>query len=350
MRLGVRIREQMNWGRFGFLSLLAGAAALMAAPPQITLNNGTVRAVVYPPDATEGFYRGTRFDWSGVVGSLEVGGKRIFGQWYSVLEPGVKDIAYREAEGGFVAGRNSGAVGPVEEFVGGEGGAIGYAESAPGGMFLKPGVGWLKRPDAGEYDRFHLYEVVDGGKWTVTSGPAEVEFVQRLTRDGRYAYEYRKKLVLPEGKAELHIIHSLKNLGSSPIETDVYNHNFLTLDNTRTGPAVRVKLPFKPEALRSAEGPLVLGEREIGYSRELRSDESASVPVGGFGSNSSSYNICVVNEGEDVGVRITGDRPLTRLFFWSLRSVVSPEPYIHLRVEPGSVETWTIQYAFGPCD
>ncbi len=342
------IRHVLKWSLIAWP--LFAATAMLAAPPSLTLDNGIVRAVVYPPDSDEGFYRGTRFDWSGVVGSLDVRGMRIFGPWFAALEEDVKDIAYREAHGGFVAGRNSGAVGPVEEFVGGDGGAIGYAASAPGGVFLKPGVGWLKRPDAGKYDHFHLYEIADGGKWTVTAKQTEVEFVQLLTRDTRYAYEYRKQLILPAGKAELHIVHSLKNLGSSVIETEVYNHNFVTLDQTKTGPAVRVKLPFEPEALQAAAGPLVLSDGAIHYSRQLKADESASVLVGGYGPEPSSYDLCVVNAARGVGVRIRGDRPLSRLYFWSLQSVVSPEPYIKLRVEPGTTEHWTIRYEFGVCE
>ena len=35
------------------------------------------------------------------------------------------------------------------------------------------------------------------------------------------------------------------------------------------------------------------------------------------------------------GVHITGDRPLTRLGYWSIRTVLAPEPYIDLNIEPG---------------
>ena len=50
---------------------LAGVVAMMAAePPVVEISNGTIRATVYLPDPVNGFYRGTRFGWSGVVRSI----------------------------------------------------------------------------------------------------------------------------------------------------------------------------------------------------------------------------------------------------------------------------------------
>ena len=46
------------------------------------------------------------------------------------------------------------------------------------------------------------------------------------------------------------------------------------------------------------------------------------------------------------GVRITGDRPLTRFGYWSIRTVVAPEPYIDLNIEPGQQFTWTSTFDY----
>jgi hypothetical protein len=34
------------------------------------------------------------------------------------------------------------------------------------------------------------------------------------------------------------------------------------------------------------------------------------------------------------------------MYFWSIRSVACPEPYIDLRIEPGQTATWRIAYDF----
>ena len=38
--------------------------------PVAEIANGTITAKIYLPDPKQGFYQGTRFDWSGVLYSL----------------------------------------------------------------------------------------------------------------------------------------------------------------------------------------------------------------------------------------------------------------------------------------
>ena len=52
------------------------------------------------------------------------------------------------------------------------------------------------------------------------------------------------------------------------------------------------------------------------------------------------------NKRAAAGVHITGDRPVTRFGYWSIRTVVSPEPYIDLNIEPGKASSWRITYEF----
>ncbi len=99
-----------------------------------------MRVKLYLPDATNGFYRGTRFDWSGVVADLQYAGHSYYGPWFTQTDPKVSDFVYRGAE--IVAGPCSAITGPVEEFT-----ALGYDEAKPGGTFLKIGVGMLRKPD-----------------------------------------------------------------------------------------------------------------------------------------------------------------------------------------------------------
>ncbi len=45
--------------------------------PEAQISNGQIRAKLYLPDARRGFYRSTRFDWSGVIASLEYNGHQV---------------------------------------------------------------------------------------------------------------------------------------------------------------------------------------------------------------------------------------------------------------------------------
>jgi hypothetical protein len=55
------------------LALGISCGVLSAADyPEAGVSNGFIRARLSLPDTTKGYYRGTRFDWSGMITSLGV--------------------------------------------------------------------------------------------------------------------------------------------------------------------------------------------------------------------------------------------------------------------------------------
>lgn len=59
------------------------------------------------------------------------------------------------------------------------------------------------------------------------------------------------------------------------------------------------------------------------------------------------YDIDIENRKIGAGLRMTGSRPITRLALWSIRSVLSVEPFIDVSVGPGGgVMAWTYTYTF----
>ena len=323
-------------------AVLSGTGLEAADHPQATISNGRVTAQLYLPDAERGFYRGTRFDWAGTVARLEANGHTYFAPWFVRFDPSVKDTEFDPALNGYAAGPASANIGPVEEFRT----PIGYREAAVGGTFLKVGVGILRKPQEEDYRFFNRYEIVNGGTWSARPAADRVEFVHELADESGYGYVYVKTLRLPEGKPELVLEHSLKNTGRKPIDTPVYNHNFIVIDGQPTGPDFVVKVPFTIEAARDREGFAEARGKEVVYLRELQADQRAMVPVAGFGASATDYDIRVENARARAGVRITGDRPLTRLMVWAIRPVRSPEPHIDVHVEPGETFTWRIAYEF----
>lgn len=312
--------------------LLLGAVLATAAgaePPSAVISSAKARAKLYLPDAENGYYRATRFDWAGQVASLEAAGHTYFGQWFPRYDPKLHDSI----------------TGPVEEFLT-DGAGLGYAEAAPGGVFVKIGVGVLRKPEEPRFRQFSTYEIVDPGKWTVRSFPDRIEFVHEVDAGNGYAYVYRKTLRLTAAKPGLVLEHRLKNTGRKTIQTSVYEHNFFMLDGEPTGPDVAVTFPF---AVRAEKDMAPLAEargNQLIYLRELQPRETASSWLQGFGSSASDYDIRVENRKTGAGVRQRGDRPIAKLNFWSIRATVCPEAYIDLRIEPGSESAWQIAYEF----
>ncbi len=325
---------------------LTAAAQLLAAagPPQAEITNGQIRARLYLPDAKNGFYTGTRFDWSGMIGSLEFQGHNFYGPWFERVDPSVRDFTYSGEA--IVASPCTAAVGPAEEFQTG-GQALGWQEAKPGGTFIKIGVGVLRK-DQGNYDSFKYYQIVDPGRWTVKRSRNSVEFTQTL-RDpsSGYAYVYRKTVRLVKGKPEMLLEHSLKNTGTRAIQSDVYDHNFTTLDKQPTGPDFSIQVPFRIETPDPPDKTLAeVRGNNIVYLRPLQIKERVMLTLQGFRDRAEDYDFRIENARTGAGLRITADRPLSRAVVWSIRQVLSVEPFISMTIQPGSTSTWTIRYAY----
>ena len=310
--------------------LLAGSALFAAGYPESEISNGIVKARLYLPDAENGSYRGTRFDYSGILTSLEYKGHQYFGQWYERHDPKIHDAI----------------TGPVEEFLSGDA-ALGYPEAKPGGTFVRIGVGTIRKPDEPAFRRFETYEIIDPGKRTMRKGPDWIEFTHALGSPAGYAYEYTKKLRLVAGRPELIIEHTLKNTGQKVIDTDVYNHNFFVIDNEVVGPGMSIQFAFTPKPKTAFKNDAEIRGREIVYHRELQKGESVFSEIEGFREgNIHDYDIRIENRKSGAGVRITGDKPLSKVVFWSIRSTACPEPYVHMHIEPGAEFRWNITYQF----
>ncbi|MGH9663482.1 MAG: hypothetical protein ACRD9L_03545 [Bryobacteraceae bacterium] len=308
---------------------LSGGAISAQDYPEAEISNGASHAKLYLPDAERGSYRGTRFDWSGIVTSLQYGGHEYFGQWYEHHDPKIHDAI----------------TGPVEEFRTNEAG-LGYGEAQAGGTFIRIGVGVVRKPEEKAYRPFNTYEIVDPGERTLRKGKNWIEFGHRLGPSNGYAYDYRKTVRLTKGKPQLVLEHVLKNTGSKTIETEIYDHNFFVIDREVVGPEMAIRFPFVPKpAAQLKNGGEVRGQ-EIAYTRDLQKGESVFSEIQGFGDSAKDYDIRIENRKSGAGVRIVGDRPLVKVVFWSIRTVACPEPYIRLRIEPGQDAKWKIVYDF----
>jgi hypothetical protein len=311
--------------------LLAVSGCLIAAAeiPQADIASGAVRATLYPPDANNGYYRATRFDWSGVLAKLEWNGHSYFGKWFDRYDPKLNDAI----------------MGPVEEFLT-AGAGLGYAEAKPGDCFVKIGVGALRKPDERAFQQFHTYEICDNGKWRVQRGPGWMEFVQELPAVNGYAYIYRKKVSLRDNPPGLVLEHSLKNTGKKPIETSVYEHNFFMLDSQPTGPDIVVSFPFAVRATQGLSGLAETRGNQVAFLRELARGQTVHTDLEGYGGSARDYDIRVENRKTGAGVRQTSDRPISKLVLWSIRTTVCPEAYIDLRTPPQQETNWNISYEF----
>ena len=296
-----------------------------AQTPQAEISNGMITAKLYLPDASQGYYRGSRFDWSGVIYELKYQGHDYFGQWFPTYDPILHDAI----------------CGPPEEFF-----AINYEQAPIGGEFVRIGIGALRKTSESRFDRFGYYELSNPGKWTVKTTKDCVVFTHLLKDVEGYSYVYEKKVRLIKGYPQMVLEHRLKNTGKKVIQTVAYCHNFFTIDYQPTGPASVVKFAFPIHVTN--ENPLAkINGQQIEYARELSPGETVSwVNIQGHTNSIQDYDFRIENTKSGAGVRITGDRPISKIIYWSSESTQCPEPYIEINVLPGKTFSWTITYDF----
>jgi len=308
----------------------------LAAAPHLDISNGLITARIAPPDLTRGFYRGTRFDQAGVITSLTFKGRNFYGPWFDRVAPEVLDYAY-DAQGRVVGGPDSATSGPVEEFA-----PLGFEAKA--GTFVKIGVGVLRQPDTQAYDHYRHYEIVDGGRRATKTTRDSITFTQALSSNGT-AFIYEKTLRLMPGKPELVIEHRLKNTGSKPINTTVYDHNFLKIKDGNAG--IRVIFPFSVATASPPPAELMrIDGGTLTYLRPMKNRERISFLITGFSNDAKDYDFTVEDPASGAGVRVQGDHPITRLNIFSIDKVQAVEPYIAIDLSPGTEKIWRYAYSF----
>jgi len=307
---------------FGFVSQAADY-------PTHTMKSDQLTVTVYLPDAEKGFYRGTRFDWSGVLG-VEFGKHKLFGPWKDKHDPK----------------NNDDIIGPCEEF--GMAAPLGYDAANVGETFVKIGVGELEKPKEQKYSFFRNYTIKKPGEWKVDKSDGKVTFEQSLTATSGYGYKYTK--ILTVSGAELRIMHLLENTGTRVISTDHYNHNFFNVDGDAVGKNYELDFPFDVNVSTAKErfAELVQVEGKKLRFKDTLEKGSIHAELSGFSTAAGSKDAAVTmrHVPSGVTVRVTGDRPPSKFNVWGMKTTLCPEPFLQFDLEPGKKVVWTWKYQF----
>jgi hypothetical protein len=294
--------------------------------PHARITNGRMNAVLFLPDQNDGYYRAARFDWSGIVACASLNGHTFFGEWFHHYDPMTNDAV----------------TGPSEEFRE----PLGYDDAKPGDTFVKVGVGVLKRVDDKPYQIGTPFPIVDHGKWTVKVRKDSITFHQELHSPLGYAYIYEKVVSLDKNTNVLHLTHSLKNIGSKPIDTTVYPHDFFMLDNKTTGPGMRVHFPFVPVLSKPYPDSVRLDGSTITWLSQMQPHQYPGGPMTGFSDKVSDFDFTFEDTDLGIGVEETSDSPLASVFFWTIPTTVCPEGFVGVHVLPGQTQTWRVNFRF----
>ena len=291
----------------------------------LELRNSQINMALYLPDADSGYYRGTRFDWSGIIAKVEYAGHSFYGPWRAPHDPTGHDFI----------------TGPAEEF--GMDDPPGFSEVAEGGSFVKIGVGLLRKSGAA-YRFSGAYEIIRPGEWTVTSGQDWIEFRQDFTGERDWAYRYQKRIELTGDAPGFTISHRLENSGGKRIYINQYNHNFTLIDGVPYGPDYTVTLPFatlEPQEIKAEYADFVDGRIVV---HKPLGDESLWVKLR-TDAGPAAHNAATIRcDSTGAAVHFQGDASTIKYNFWSVATAACPEPFIRIDIGPGEVQEWAIEY------
>lgn len=302
----------------------AGSESGSAQYPSATITNGKVNMTVYLPDAENGAYRGARFDWSGNIASATYKGHEYFGPWREEQDPT----------------RHDGITGPAEGYIAP---GMGYDEAKAGEPFLRIGIGALAFVDGQPYHFRNQYEFLDHGRWSVEQGGDWISFGHEIGTELGYAYRYDKTLRLKDDGFVIE--HRLENTGRKAIETDQFNHNFLVIDGTPTGPGLSVEFPFAPSTENELRDRAEIDGNTIRMTQS-HAEQGIRLELKGYSDRVSDHRITVRNGVTGAGVVIEVDQPLADLVLWTNASAFCPENSIQISLAPGEAMAWNSSYTF----
>jgi hypothetical protein len=303
-----------------------GLNARAADPPRLVLKNDRVTLTVLLPDPKNGYYRGSRFDWHGIVSKAEYAGHTLFNEWKTPHDPnGHDDVG-----------------GTAEEF--GMFTPIGYDAAGPGEPFLKIGIGILQRPDKEKYEFWKPYKVLNTGRLTTTSGSRTATFHQVIEFQ-EYAYSYSKTVALDTDQPAFTIRRALKNTGKKPIRTDHYCHHFLSFDDKPVGPDYALSFAVAPRPRSKSDFNRVarLDGADLTFTGPLDKG-TIYVELDGFGEKSDGFAVKARDTRTGFGVKITGDVPVREWHVWGIKTTLCPEPFLDINLEPGETKKWATRY------
>jgi hypothetical protein len=107
-------------------------------------------------------------------------------------------------------------------------------------------------------------------------------------------------------------------------------------------------VPFTIQAPPKSVDPAMaeISGSEIRYKKTLVGEDRVTFDVQGYGASPSDYDITVENTKTGAGVRVTSDKPIASLALWSIRSVISMEPFVDVATAPGATTSWKYTYNY----
>ncbi|WP_146035192.1 right-handed parallel beta-helix repeat-containing protein [Formosa algae] len=301
----------------GFINKVEAQKEPYLKYPHAEISNDEVSLTVFLPDNKKGFYRGTHFDWSGLVAKLNY-----------------KKQAYFEGNNTKQKSKTiTNIFGPLEASMSG---GLGFKDADSDGKFIRLGVGVLQKGKASVYEANNSsYKILDHGTWNIEKGQDWISFTHSLSSDFGYAYSYTKTIRL--NKQSFIIAHELENTGTKALNSGL--EIAYLLEKT----PLKIIYPFKLQIENSASEHLKIGGNEIQITEPFPESE-LSLDLKGFETISPNNKVTFENSKSGAGVTVSSNQSLSRSLVEVNTNAISTKQFINISVPVNDKKTWTTNY------
>ena len=200
--------------------------------------------------------------------------------------------------------------------------------NGPGGCFLKPGVGFLRKEADIPYSFGDKYPLVDRGRITQESGDDWVRVTWEIAPQNGYACRVEKHITLKDNS--IHTAYHMVNTGEKAFAITEYCHNFVSL-----GGAVFPgdhQLTLITDDGREEKSCLMKSDVDSAY--HTLDKEQCRKLRGWILSN-------------DYGaLSETVDFPIWKMAVWTVPHVSSSEIFYRIDLRPGEQTSWSRTHRF----
>ncbi len=274
-------------------------------------------------------YVSSRFDWNGLVASIRFRGMELLGQ---------EKPPFQRNPARFGRGLHN-------EF--GINACIGYDDCGVGEWFPKIGTGWLRKDDK-PYFFYTDYKLDRLSFECEASGQDGAVFHCESGERNGYAYSYDKRISMTDGGFVIR--YTLKNLGSKPLATNEYVHNFLCFGSRRMDRGYTLSFPWNLDPSLFTETTNPDGILSVSGNRvEVTGKTGKQFYLGGLSAGKGekdglAASWTLAHGGLGVNLSERGNFNPSAVHLWGWKSVISPEIFFAFRAESGATVEWERVY------
>ena len=302
---------------------------------KVILNNDKISATIVLPDECKGFYRGARFDWSGMISSLSFNKHTFIEQPFFLHDPKISHCG----------------IGTAEEFracLPGMQDGLGFQEAKIGEGFIKIGVGVLEKDSYESYQFDKNYKILKVGEWKVSSDEKCIIFNQKVQLSDRHGYKYSKEIKLTDDETGLTIQHSLKNIGKERIDINHYCHNFFMVDGEFISRNYSATFPFEPNIINETfclPEYIKQNGRIVSLNKNIEEEECfVGGDILGFNNIISHNRFRIENGRTGAGIEISSSVPTVGIFLAMGKRYFSVESQVDINIKYNEIFLWENKY------